>query len=78
MRLLHCWLVAMMVVLLGAACTSVDRIETSPLATWDPSTAGVFNNPTPGEGTLDISAGCVRLILDNQKTVLLVWQEPTS
>ena len=78
MRLLHCWLVAMMVVLLGAACTSVDRIETSPLATWDPSNADVFNNPTTGEGTLDISAGCVRLILDNQKTVLLVWPEPTS
>ncbi len=77
MRLLHCSLVIAIAVLLAAACTSVDRIETSPLATWDPSNAGVFNDPTPGEGTLDISAGCVRLI-QNQKTILLVWPEPTS
>ena len=69
--------VTLTAVLLAAACASVDRIETSPLATWDPSNTNVFNAATAGEGTLDVSAGCVRLI-QNQKTILLVWPEPTS
>ena len=84
MRLLHCSLVIAIAVLLAAACTSVDRVDTSvegsdtsPLATWDPSNTDVFNSVIAGEGTLDISAGCVRLI-QNQKTILLVWPEPTS
>lgn len=74
----------MMVVLLGAACTSVDRVDTSvegsdtsPLATWDTSRVEGSNDAAIGAGTLDISARCVRLI-QNQKTILLVWPEPTS
>lgn len=68
----------MMVALLGAACKSEVMVDRSPLATWDPRNAGVFHDATAGRGTLDISAGCVRLVLDNQKTILLVWPEPTS
>ena len=84
MRLLHCSLVIAIAVLLAAACTSVDRVDTSVegsdtslLATWDPSGAGGFDDAAVGAGTLDISARCVRLI-QNQKTILLVWPEPTS
>ncbi|MCH8950109.1 MAG: hypothetical protein IIB87_07015 [Chloroflexi bacterium] len=57
--------------------TSVEDSNTSPLATWNPSNDDIFNDATTGEGTLDISAACVRLI-QNQKTILLVWPEPTS
>ena len=68
----------MMVVLLGAACNVKERIDESPLATWDPSNSDVFNQATIGKGTLEVSEGCVRLALENQKLVLLVWPEPTS
>ena len=68
----------LMVVLLGAACKPEGRIDKSPLATWDASRSDGVDLATVGRGTLDISAGCVRLILDNQKTILLVWPEPTS
>ncbi len=77
MRPLHCWLVAL-VVLLGTACTLEAQVDKSPLATWDPSKADSFTNSTVGSGTLDVAPGCVRLILDNQKTILLVWPAPTS
>ena len=40
--------VTLSAVLLAAACTSVDRIETSPLATWDPSNADVFDDAAVG------------------------------
>jgi len=58
--------------------TSPTPSTQSPLATWDPSQADAFNDSTVGTGTLDISARCVLLTLVNQKTVLLVWPEPTS
>ena len=74
---LHFWLVVI-VVLLGIGCTSTDKQDLSPLATWDPSNADIFNQAASGKGTLDISASCVRLILDNQTTILPVWPEPTS
>ena len=77
MRLLRCSLVIAIAVLLAVACTSVEESNTSPLATWDPGGAGGFNLPAVGAGTLDISARCVRLI-QNQKTILLVWPEQTS
>ena len=75
---LHCWLVVAIVVLLGAACTSEARVDKSPLATWGPRSGEALNDATVGNGILDVSAGCVRLILKNQKTILLVWPEPTS
>ena len=71
-------LVAILVILLGAACNPEVRIDKSPLATWGPSKGQVFNDAIVGRGTLEISAGCVRLVQDNQKTILLVWPEPTS
>lgn len=77
MRLVHCWLVVL-VVLLGTGCASQATLEESPLATWDTSTSGSFTTSTVGTGTLVISDRCVRLVLDNQKTVLLLWPEPTS
>ena len=59
--------------------------DPSPLATWDTTPTGNIPlglpDATVGQGTLDISATCVRLLLENpqaQKTVVLVWPEPTS
>ena len=78
LRLLPLACTLMMVVLSGAACNVNERIDESPLATWDPSNSDVFNQATIGKGTLDVSEGCVRLALENQKLVLLVWPEPTS
>ena len=69
---------ALVVLFLGAACGGEVRIDESPLATWDPSKADMFMQATAGKGTLDVSASCVQLILENQKSVLLVWPEPTS
>ena len=62
---------------LGIACGVDKETDTSPLATWDPGNAEVFNQART-EGILEISPSCVRLILDNQESVLLVWPEPTS
>lgn len=62
---------------LGIACGVDKETHTSPLATWDPGNAEVFNL-TRTEGMLEFSPSCVRLILDNQESVLLVWPEPTS
>jgi hypothetical protein len=67
-----------MVALMGVACMPEVRVNKSPLATWDPSQSNAFDDATVGTGTLEISAECVRFILDNQKTILLVWPEPTS
>lgn len=53
-------------------------IDESPLATWEPSKCDSFPQTTAGKRTLEISAGCVRLILKDQESVLLVWPEPTS
>ena len=69
-----CGLVA---VVMGVACGTEPNIERSPLATWQPSQMGLFPQ-TRTEGTLDISTNCVRLILDSQELVLLIWPEPTS
>jgi hypothetical protein len=77
MRLLLLVAFTAIAVLLSAGCSSADKIEQSPLATWDPSGSG-FAGTRTGPGTLDISAGCVRLILENGETTLLVWPEPTS
>ena len=69
---------ALVVLFFGAACGGEVRIDESPLATWAPSKGDVFPQARAGDGTLDVSAGCVRLILENQKSILLVWPEPTS
>lgn len=72
---------AFIVAVLGAACAEENRIEESPLSTWDPSESKAFFLAASGEGTLDIIHGCVRLILETnvgQKSILLVWPEPTS
>ncbi len=67
-----------MVAMLGTACVPKDTIDQSPLVTWDPSSSDVFHDATVGDGTLSISSGCVLLILENEKKILLVWPEPTS
>lgn len=55
-----------------------ERIEESPLATWDPSGVEAF----AGEGflgTLWISDGCVLVLGELQDTrILPIWPEPTS
>ena len=67
-------------VALGGSCVEGNRIEESPLATWDPSESGIFF--TSGRnGTLDITSGCVRLTRKDEagiESTLLVWPEPTS
>ncbi len=65
------------IAVIGGACAEDNRIEESPLATWDPSKSGIFFLASSGEGTLEITPGCVRLIQETQ-TTLLVWPEPTS
>lgn len=50
----------------------------SPLATWDPNDRDAYPAAASGQGMLDISADCARLMLSNQKVILLVWPEPTS
>jgi hypothetical protein len=68
------------VLLIGfvAGCTSGAQIESSPLATWNPSSSTGFLASTPGTGTLTIEEDCVRLLRDEGEPVLLVWPEPTS
>ena len=68
---------AFIAAVLGAACTGENRIEKSPLATWDPSDSEIFFLASSGEGTLEITPGCVRLIQEHE-AILLVWPEPTS
>ena len=65
--------IAMGVVLVGGACSDKVGVGESPLATWDPSAYDVYVSRTAGEGTLDISAGCVLLITGGGNSVLLVW-----
>ena len=68
---------AFIVAVLGAACAEENKIEESPLSTWDPSESEFFFQSASGEGTLEIASGCVRLIQEAEST-LLVWPEPTS
>jgi hypothetical protein len=70
--------VAIVVILLGAACNPDGRVGEASLATWGPNKGDVFNDVIFASGILDISAGCVLLVPDNRKTLLLVWPEPTS
>lgn len=76
------WFAVFIISLLVVACstseTPVDSIGELPLATWDPSGSTTFLDATVGNGVLDISNNCVRLILENDLVVLLVWPEPTS
>ncbi len=55
-----------------------DTIQESPLATWDPSGVDIFSGLSSGEGTLEITPSCVRIIYDSGDTALLVWAEPAS
>ena len=69
------------VLVLGAACADTNKIEESPLATWDPGNADFFLMAASGEGTLNITQACVRLIQEtntDRYSLLLVWPEPTS
>ena len=68
---------ALVAVAMGVACETEPNIERSPLATWQPTEVQVFHQARAA-GTLDISTNCVRLILDSQELVLLIWPEPTS
>ncbi len=81
--------ISVLAVILVVACTSCADSDSassvtsgsqneSPLSTWDPSNADVLSDASAGEGTLEITSDCARLILDNGKTILLVWPEPTS
>ena len=68
---------ALIFAVFGGACSEENWIEESPLATWKPNKSGIFFQASSGEGTLEITSGCVRLIQETQ-TTLLVWPEPTS
>ena len=68
----------LVVLLLVSACGTEMKVDRVDLPTWNPSDAGIFNDLRLGPGTLDMSTGCVLLILENQKSVLLVWPLPTS
>ena len=77
---------ALLGLVLGMACQdkrpideSPSTLNESPLATWDASKADTFLQSSSGEGTLVISSSCVRLITrSGQRSILLVWPEPTS
>ncbi len=69
---------AFIVAALGGACGDTVTVDESPLATWDPSKSDTFPQASSGEGTLEVSDWCVRLMLKNGESVLLVWPEPTS
>ena len=78
-RLLLAFVVVVAVI--GGACAEGNRIEESPLATWDPSKSGIFFLASSGEGTLEFTSGCVRLVSETDtglEYTLLVWPEPTS
>lgn len=72
------YLLISLVILSAIACAMPAPVTVSPLPTWDPSTAESFTDATVGDGTLEFSANCVTLALDNQKTILLIWPEPTT
>ena len=69
---------ALAALLLAFGCETEEKVDVVDLPTWDPSRDGVFNDATLGPATLDMSTGCVLLILENQKAVLPVWPLPTS
>ena len=72
------WFPLTLIIWLAAACVPLASNNQMTLATWVPGNAEAFTNATVGAGRLDITAGCIRLILDNQKIVLPVWPEPTT
>ncbi|NOK58266.1 MAG: hypothetical protein GFH27_549279n72 [Chloroflexi bacterium AL-W] len=83
MRLLRYMAGLMLTAIIGVGCATATRIDespvpVSPLTTWDPSQSDTFTDASVGTGTLNIDDGCVRLILENQTSILLVWPEPTS
>lgn len=69
---------ALAVLLLASACETEERVGRVDLPTWDPSNDGAFADATLGPAILDMSTGCVLLVLENQKSVLPVWPLPTS
>ena len=72
---------ALIFAVFGGACSEENWIAESPLATWDPSKAGIFLQASSGEGALEITPGCVRLVSETGaglEYILLVWPEPTS
>lgn len=75
----------LIVLVLVPACSSEETLTASPnttswsmLATWNPSDSQAFAEATIGVGMLDISSDCVLIILENGKSILPVWPEPTS
>lgn len=77
---MRCLLLAstLVVLLLASACETEAKVARVDLPTWDPRNDEVFVDATLGPATLDMSTGCVLLILENQKSVLPVWPLPTS
>lgn len=62
-------------VLLIAACTPRTGVS---LPTWNPREVTTFHATASGAGTLDVTAeGCVHLVLDGGKRLLLVWPLPS-
>ncbi len=62
-------------VILIAACTPRSGVS---LPTWDPREVTTFHATASGAGTLDVTAeGCVHLVLDGGKRLLLVWPLPS-
>ena len=69
---------ALVVLLVASACQTGSKVGGIHIPTWDPGNAGIFDDATLGPATLDMSTGCVLLVLENQKSVLPVWPLPTS
>lgn len=91
MRRGHRPLGMVLVALVSAGCTSpATRAPSpraapsppSPLVTWDTTPRGSLPlglaDASAGQGTLDIAAGCVRLLLPTGERVLLVLPDTTS
>jgi len=57
---------------------TAEAITASPLATWDSSQVEYFHQAGIGPGTLEVSDGCVLLIVETGARVLPIWPEPTA
>ncbi len=61
--------------ILIAACAPGGGVS---LPTWDPAEVTTFRSAASGVGTLEFTPeGCVHLVLDGGKRILLVWPVPT-
>jgi|GEM_PF-6035777 len=61
----------------SASASSTEPVGAATVATWDPSSSA-FSMSASGPGTLQISAKCILLVLDNGKVIIPVWPIPSS